>query len=516
MPSYTLFLFAFFAACPAPPGPSPYDDDFDGFDDTEDCDDHNSFVFPGAPELCDERDNDCDGEIDEGVETFPEWMIDNDGDGYGGEPKVTGSCDQPDNAVDVGGDCDDANAAAYPGASETCKDTEDLNCDGAKPHDDNDTDGFIACEECDDFDNTRYPKAPEYCDDDDDDCDGETDEDPVDGTEWYPDGDGDGFGIPGTPSEPECDPPAGYGDGTEDCNDADILTYPGAVEQCDGFDNDCDKVIPADERDEDGDGYDVCGDQDCDDDDASVGPDGDTDSDGAVDCYDPDDDGDDLLDADELAGTSGWVTDPKNPDTDGDGVEDGDDVVPLNDACSTEFYFYDDFSSNPSGSGWVDETLSWSWDSGADTYYVDVNDWGLTWVPKFKKTLDDVVIDVVMQPDNDIYDAGVMFRVADPGYGDTTGAYYYVRLDPGLDRVELTYWQTSFLTTLDQVDYDIDANNWYDITIRADGGNLDVWVNGDVDDFPLLSATDKNLTYGSFGFRTSYSVATYDEILVCW
>src|SRR5262245_24001633 len=72
VPSYTVLLFALFAACPEPNPPAPYDDDFDGFADDEDCDDHNSFVYPGAPELCDERDNDCDGEIDEGVETFPE------------------------------------------------------------------------------------------------------------------------------------------------------------------------------------------------------------------------------------------------------------------------------------------------------------------------------------------------------------------------------------------------------------------------------------------------------------
>src|SRR5215204_7524888 len=106
----TLLLFAFFAACTGnPPPPGPYDEAHDGFDSDEDCDDWNSFVYPGAPELCDETDNDCDGDVDEGVETFPEWMIDEDGDGYGGEPKVTGSCDRPDNAVDKGGDCDDGN-----------------------------------------------------------------------------------------------------------------------------------------------------------------------------------------------------------------------------------------------------------------------------------------------------------------------------------------------------------------------------------------------------------------------
>jgi len=184
--------------------------------------------------------------------------------------------------------------------------------------------------------------------------------------------------------------------------------------------------------------------------------------------------------------------------------------------CSTELFFYDDFSTNPTVSGWDVTGGYWAWDSSNDMYVEDTNGWGLTWVPDFKKKLEDVVIEVLVRPDNDIYDAGVMFRVPDPGYGDTTGAYYYVRLDPGLDRVELTYWQTSFLTTLDQADYDIDAGNWYDVIIRADGGNLDVWVDQAIDAFPLLSAADKNLTYGSFGFRTSYSVAAYDEIIVCW
>jgi hypothetical protein len=509
VPSSALFLFTLFTACPAPPGPSPYDDDFDGFDSDEDCDDHNSFVYPGAPELCDERDNDCDGDIDEDVATFPEWMIDNDGDGYGGDPKVTGSCDRPENAVDQGGDCDDANAAAYPGAPETCDDTADLNCDTALPHDDNDEDGFMSCLECDDFDETRYPKAPEYCDGDDDDCDGTTDEDPVDGTLWYPDGDGDGYGVPGKPSEPECHPPAGYGDGIDDCDDADVDTYPGAEEQCDGFDNDCDKLIPADESDQDGDGFNICEGQDCDDDDASVGPDGDTDSDGTVNCYDADDDGDDLLDADELGGKGGWVTDPEDADSDDDGVDDGDDAAPLHDVCSTELYYYDDFSTNPDLSGWDEPAGVWTWD-GADTYYMDQpNDFGITWLPD---KLDDVVIDVTMSPDNDVYDSGVIFRVADPGYGDTTGSYYFLMLDPGADTVVLAYWVLGLLTPLDQVDLDIDADEWYDVTIRADGGNLAVWIDGT----PRLLATDKSILTGGVGFRTSQNgQATYDQILVC-
>ncbi len=95
-------LAALFSACTGKPDPSPRDDDHDGFDANEDCDDHDGFVYPDAPELCDEKDNDCDGAIDEDVTDFPKWLIDDDGDGYGGEAEDTGSCDEPPNAVDLG------------------------------------------------------------------------------------------------------------------------------------------------------------------------------------------------------------------------------------------------------------------------------------------------------------------------------------------------------------------------------------------------------------------------------
>ena len=77
------------------------------------------------------------------------------------------------------------------------------------------------------------------------------------------DRDGDGFGSPGVP---EC--PAGAMD---DCDDTDPLTNPGAAEQCDGLDNNCDGIVVYDEADNDSDGWMFC-EGDCDDADPTVNP----------------------------------------------------------------------------------------------------------------------------------------------------------------------------------------------------------------------------------------------------
>ena len=59
--------------------------------------------------------------------------------------------------------------------------------------------------------------------------------------------------------------------GHGDCDDNDENTYPGATELCNGKDNDCDGVIPADEADADADGFRICN-GDCDDNDENTYP----------------------------------------------------------------------------------------------------------------------------------------------------------------------------------------------------------------------------------------------------
>jgi hypothetical protein len=111
---------------------------------------------------------------------------------------------------------------------------------------DRDGDGYAAAEaggdDCDDADPSVHPGAAETCDGRDEDCDGAIDEDLESEQPWYPDADGDGYGVPGEPVT-ACAAPAGYGDGQDDCDDASATAYPGATEVLDGADQDCDGVV---------------------------------------------------------------------------------------------------------------------------------------------------------------------------------------------------------------------------------------------------------------------------------
>jgi len=131
------------------------DADGDGSPDSEDCADDDPTVHPGAEEICDGLDNNCDGQADEGLTV--EWYLDADGDGEG-SATAESACEAPSDAhVSNSLDCDDSDA--------------ELN------HADVDGDGWTTCDgDCADDDGELYPSAFEACNEQDDDCDDVVDE----------------------------------------------------------------------------------------------------------------------------------------------------------------------------------------------------------------------------------------------------------------------------------------------------------------------------------------------------
>lgn len=195
------------------------DVDGDGFEAHEDCNDDDASINPDAEELCDGVDNNCDEQIDEGVQTT--FYADGDSDGYGDDEAATAeACEAPEGMVDIAGDCDDADALFNPGATEDdCADPADYNCDGSVVYADEDEDGFAACEECDDQNSSTYPGADEYCDGVDNDCDNTLDEDDaLDVSTWYADSDLDGLGDP-LVTDDACYISTGWVANADDCDD---------------------------------------------------------------------------------------------------------------------------------------------------------------------------------------------------------------------------------------------------------------------------------------------------------
>jgi alpha-tubulin suppressor-like RCC1 family protein len=274
----------------------------------DDCDDNDVDNFPGNPERCDGKDQDCDelvdeqGTVEDGLKTHYYCDADNDGHLAANAQEVL-ACSEPTGCAGAWlanplptsfDDCDDASANRFPGNTEICDDI-DNDCDmlvdeigttenGLKTAWHCDADGdthlvpaspaVLSCstptgcsgdwianpnpaflDDCDDTSANRFPGNTEICDDIDNDCDLLVDEvgtaeNQLKGT-YYQDLDGDGFGTTASAVQACAPPGPEWIDVGGDCSD-DVLAdpdaadiHPGATEICNGKDDDCDTDIDA-------------------------------------------------------------------------------------------------------------------------------------------------------------------------------------------------------------------------------------------------------------------------------
>lgn len=225
--------------------------------DHTDCDDSAFLVHPGAPEVCNGKDDNCTNGVDEGVKTT--FYADVDSDLFGDPESTAAACSVPSGYVANSNDCDDTRAIVHPGATEVC-DELDNNCvngvdEGVQITFYGDADGDLygdldspgrACfvpegftldsTDCDDTVAAIHPNATEICNTVDDDCDTLIDEGVK--TTFYADQDHDTYGNTVLVTQ-ACVAPPNYVLDHTDCDDSAASVHPNATETCNGVDDDC-------------------------------------------------------------------------------------------------------------------------------------------------------------------------------------------------------------------------------------------------------------------------------------
>ncbi|MEZ5013426.1 MAG: LamG-like jellyroll fold domain-containing protein [Chitinophagales bacterium] len=170
---------------------------FASYDNT-DCDDANASIYPGADELCNYLDDNCNGAIDDGAPEIT-FYADADNDGFGDAFSFTESCFAPEGFVDNDTDCDDTNEDIHPGVEEICNELDD-NCDGFVDE------GIVT-------------------------------------NLYFADADNDGYGDATSTLETCGAAPEGYILDDSDCDDTNMDVHPGVEDICNGIDDDCDGNI---------------------------------------------------------------------------------------------------------------------------------------------------------------------------------------------------------------------------------------------------------------------------------
>ncbi|MEL6344457.1 MAG: MopE-related protein [Myxococcota bacterium] len=156
------------------------DDDGDGYHEEDgDCNDLDPAFSPGAVEVCDNQDENCDGIVDNDAVDAPLWYPDADGDGHAALTGEVRSCEPPGEAwLREPSDCDDTDASVVSRIWYRDEDGDGYGIEGV---------AFSVCEapedtsaqagDCDDQKSWVYPGAVEIClDGVDNDCDGDNDE----------------------------------------------------------------------------------------------------------------------------------------------------------------------------------------------------------------------------------------------------------------------------------------------------------------------------------------------------